>query len=357
MNRLLNMEALERSIVLAIAAEFHAGRKDSPRAIRLRKLKGSVVKHHHWVKAKQKLRDRYSDLEGDLKIARAMIDAGGTLVAIDVERSRIGWKVNTARGAMERASEAYQQHMSFMFRQYAHVEEPFMFDILNTCLEEAKGIFKNVAFLNHTGRVLASLGDRAEHSGMTTAMLKALKEEFFVYPDDEHRIRSTPTFFVVRHRSAGVWVVGRLADTLEETNEVGISTYSKAKGHETRNLIVSGRWPRKVPFFFGESEFVTVEEIGKILESVHNADETVAVVGHSVYLDMGHIHRNITHHLKKKTWLDTGNYADSLFHLGQITDATLGGMLTHYEIDHQHLHCGGNDARYNMELLVKMIGA
>jgi hypothetical protein len=133
--------------------------------------------------------------------------------------------------------------------------------------------------------------------------------------------------------------------------EVGITKLTKDDMVST-NYVIKGV-VRKRQFNFGETKFVSEDRMIRILDrELLVAD---AIVGHSVYIDIDHMKSFGVTFAKAFPVFDTGMWADTLTLTGKIKDSTLKGMLNYYSIPHTVLHCGGNDARYNMELLIKMM--
>lgn len=136
------------------------------------------------------------------------------------------------------------------------------------------------------------------------------------------------------------------------TQEIGLTIYEGGQ-MTSHNLRVMGDGvpPRGDYYHYGESESLTWPET---VERVKREAATAKFyVGHSLIGDFESM-KDQGLILPKVPFLDT-------FWLSHIVEGkegvSLSALAGHFEIETPRPHCGGNDARYNMEVLLALIEA
>lgn len=134
------------------------------------------------------------------------------------------------------------------------------------------------------------------------------------------------------------------------TKEIGVTMWQGGQ-YRSFNYRIAGA-KMKVGFQFGDTTIVTAEELGAIM--VEHGRVADNYVGHSLTVDFDH--------LKSKGiviprcpvfdtfWLSRVATAE----IGESGNRSLSELCSHFGIQADRPHSGGNDARYNMELLVAM---
>jgi len=138
----------------------------------------------------------------------------------------------------------------------------------------------------------------------------------------------------------------------ETTQEIGLTIYEGGQ-ITSHNLRVMGENvpPRGDYYHYGDSESLTWEQT---IERVkREAASAKFYVGHSLIGDFESM-KDQGLILPKVPFLDT-------FWLSHIVEGkegvSLSALAGHFEIETPRPHCGGNDARYNMEVLLALIEA
>ena len=134
-----------------------------------------------------------------------------------------------------------------------------------------------------------------------------------------------------------------------ETQEIGVTVFQNGK-FETMNYRVQGMH-RKVGFEFGRTIVMSWEDIKEVVH-LHCKD-AIYYIGHSFVGDLEHMRKKELH-LPRAVVMDT-------YFLSYICEensfSSLGTLCEHFGIVANRPHCGGNDARYNMELFLAMVEA
>jgi hypothetical protein len=131
--------------------------------------------------------------------------------------------------------------------------------------------------------------------------------------------------------------------------EVGLTTYSIADGFVSVNLKRIDAEARRIKFDFGRTKNLP---LNILLQKVHDmANKCHYYVGHSIKYDIGYL-QILGADIPEKPVLDT--------HLvSVVTDdmegKSLSDLAASFGVAAPNPHCGGNDARYNMELALAMI--
>lgn len=134
----------------------------------------------------------------------------------------------------------------------------------------------------------------------------------------------------------------------EIAQEVGITIYQNGK-MSSFNLRIKDTPPRPDRFHFGSSNEMTWAEAKDVV--LQYANVSTFYVGHSLFVDFEHMKTNGLR-LPMRPWLDTNELS---YLIEGMYGSKLGELAAHLQIAAPHPHCGGNDARYNMEVLLAMV--
>jgi len=133
----------------------------------------------------------------------------------------------------------------------------------------------------------------------------------------------------------------------EVTQEIGITIFQNGK-MQSFNLRIKNSPPRPDKFHFGSSNDMSWSEAKDVV--LRYAADATFYVGHSLCVDFEHMRLNGLV-LPEHPWLDTND----LSYLANMQGSKLVELAGHLQIDTPVPHCGGNDARYNMEALLAMV--
>jgi hypothetical protein len=199
--------------------------------------------------------------------------------------------------------------------------------------------------LSHVRAHKAFLADRREHKTLLSDLVSRLTE-----------VRDA----MANGKIVLAWDVERswpdLVTGERETREIGYTTYRKGviSSHNLRYKDSKKRnW---IGFGFGNTKVVDYKTMFEII-----LRETTAAsfyVGHSLGVDIDHLSYEMPKHgvpmIPRKPILDTFTLSTLVFDKDK-DGANLSAVAAQYGVETPAPHCGGNDARYNMELLLKMI--
>jgi hypothetical protein len=138
------------------------------------------------------------------------------------------------------------------------------------------------------------------------------------------------------------------------TQEIGYTTFQNGV-MKSFNLRIQGAPRRRTNFSFGDSEVLTWDEIKERLRI--EVDKSAYMIGHSFATDLTHMKDNGLR-LPFRPLADTFWLSIIIPHFENGRHgANLSDMATYFGIHAPNPHSGGNDARYNMELLLAMVEA
>jgi hypothetical protein len=141
-----------------------------------------------------------------------------------------------------------------------------------------------------------------------------------------------------------------------ELREIGYTIYQNGV-MESYNLRSKTAWRRYwIDFCFGATEYMDTEQMNdRILEVAKKAD---FYVGHSLNMDIGFLNAIMQEKIPHRRVYDTFDLAMLSEEFGEArSEANLANVAKVFGVDAADPHCGGNDARYTMELLLAMIDA
>lgn len=140
--------------------------------------------------------------------------------------------------------------------------------------------------------------------------------------------------------------------TARETvlQEVGVSHFKDGK-ITSMNLRVAGVQKRRTSFAFGDSEVLEMDALReRLAKETQGSDH---YVGHNLGIDFDILKKNGII-IAKRSFTDTMRVSPVV---PDLRDASLVNLATHFGVDASRPHSGGNDARYNLELLLAMVEA
>lgn len=147
--------------------------------------------------------------------------------------------------------------------------------------------------------------------------------------------------------TGAIFVSFDIERTLEEkTEEIGITVYQNG-AMRTRNIRIEGK-TRFNDCDFCETEIMTIPEAMTVLAM--ELSPASFVVGHSLHHDFAHM-KSLGFSVPPRRRLDTAYLT-----LLQYENAPkLVALCAEYGVDAPVPHVGGNDSRYAMELLLKLV--
>lgn len=128
-------------------------------------------------------------------------------------------------------------------------------------------------------------------------------------------------------------------------HEIGLAIY-KDGVITSRNLRVPGAKSR-VEFEFGETEIMPINKIAMTLRLL--VEKSQFLVGHSLVSDF-HALKEMGITIAERPFFDTAEWAQR----GWTQAPKLGDLCAELGVPARVPHCGGNDARYSLEALLKM---
>jgi hypothetical protein len=132
--------------------------------------------------------------------------------------------------------------------------------------------------------------------------------------------------------------------------EVGITHFQAGK-MLSMNLRVAGVPKRRNNFAFGDSEVLELDVLReRVVRETQDSDQ---YVGHNLGVDFDLLKKNGIF-IPTRPVIDTMRVSPAVPHL---RDASLVNLATYFGIAADRPHSGGNDARYNMELVLAMVEA
>jgi hypothetical protein len=314
-SRLAELAATEKRLtdrITGIYREFHpeGSKTVSPE---FREAKGRLSVTLNRVRAHRKLMiDRHNDnahrstLVARLASVRQAIDEGKTLLAFDIERS---WRALT------------------------HATAPVEGRIVR--VDDVTG-FK-------PGHLL--LVGKSEH------ILGAVNLD-----EENTSLRETGESGELILETKASVAVGTEITGLSATRELGFTTFKNGVMVSVNLRAEDAKKSHWIGFEFGDTQRVSVEEMTARLMAV--AKDATFYIGHSLMIDIMHL-REAGVYLPNLPILDTFELAGLVPHFAEdaLDGANLSAVAAYFGVEAKAPHCGGNDARYNMEVLLAMVNA
>jgi hypothetical protein len=130
--------------------------------------------------------------------------------------------------------------------------------------------------------------------------------------------------------------------------EVGVTIFRDGD-LQSHNYVVEGQRPRYA-YEFGQSEILPWNAVAEKL--LGHAESIGAYVGHSINNDFLFLEEAALV-MPKRHCFDTSRWSCAVSERGH--PMKLGDLCARYNVPTARTHCGGNDARYNMEVFLVML--